>query len=296
MNTGVDISFPHMGIQIENLGKGITISGFTIAYYGIIIALGMVAGLFLARWQAKRTGQDPDFYSDFALYAIIFSIIGARLYYVIFSFDQYKNNLLQVFNIRGGGMAIYGAVIAAVITAILYCRKKKYSFFLLADTACGGLILGQIIGRWGNFMNREAFGGYTDNFFAMRLKESEVAAGNITESIRSHMIVEDGISYIQVHPTFLYESLWNVAVLVLIIIFMKKRKFDGEIFLLYLVGYGLGRLWIEGLRTDQLLVPGTSVAVSQVLSGVLVIAGIIYWVYRRRTLRREKYHDIGDEK
>ncbi|MBP3702721.1 MAG: prolipoprotein diacylglyceryl transferase, partial [Lachnospiraceae bacterium] len=181
MNTGIDISFPHIGIQIENLGKGITIGSFTIAYYGMIIAFGMVAGLFLARWQAKRTGQNPDFYSDFALYAIIFSIIGARLYYVIFSFDQYKNNLIQVFNIRGGGMAIYGAVITAVITAILYCRKKNYSFFLLADTACGGLILGQIIGRWGNFMNREAFGGYTDNFFAMRLKESEVAAGNITE-------------------------------------------------------------------------------------------------------------------
>ncbi|MBP3702942.1 MAG: prolipoprotein diacylglyceryl transferase, partial [Lachnospiraceae bacterium] len=118
-------------------------------------------------------------------------------------------------------------------------------------------------------------------------------AGNITESIRSHMIVEDGISYIQVHPTFLYESLWNIAVLVLIIVFMKKRKFDGEIFLIYLVGYGLGRLWIEGLRTDQLLIPGTSVAVSQVLSGVLVIAGIIYWVYRRRTLRREKYQDTS---
>lgn len=286
MNTGIDISFPHLGIQIENLEKGITIGGFTIAFYGIIIAIGMVAGLLLARCQAKRTGQDPEIYMDFAIYAFIFSIIGARLYYVIFSFDEYKDNLLQIFNTRGGGMAIYGAVIAAVITAIVYCRKKKYSFFLLADTACAGLVLGQIIGRWGNFMNREAFGGYTDNLFAMRLKEAEVAPGNITDSIREHIIVENGISYIQVHPTFLYESLWNIMVLVLILIFIKKKKFDGEMFLLYLVGYGLGRLWIEGLRTDQLLIPGTNVAVSQILSGVLVVGGIIYWIYRRKTLPR----------
>lgn len=284
MNTGFDISFPHLGIQIENLEKGITIGGFTIAFYGIIIAIGMVAGILLARCQAKRTGQDPELYSDFAIYAIIFSVIGARLYYVIFSFDQYKDNLLQIFNTRGGGMAIYGAVIAAVLTAIVYCRKKKYSFFLLADTACAGLVLGQIIGRWGNFMNREAFGGYTDNLFAMRLKEAEVASGNITDSIREHIIVENGISYIQVHPTFLYESLWNIMVLVLILIFIKKKRFDGEMFLLYLVGYGMGRLWIEGLRTDQLLIPGTNVAVSQILSGVLVVGGIIYWIYRRKTM------------
>ena len=284
MNTGIDISFPHLGIHIENLEKGITIGGFTIAFYGIIIAIGMVAGLLLARCQAKRTGQNPEIYMDFAIYAFIFSIIGARLYYVIFSFDEYKDNLLQIFNTRGGGMAIYGAVIAAVITAIVYCRKKKYSFFLLADTACAGLVLGQIIGRWGNFMNREAFGGYTDNLFAMRLKEAEVAPSNITDSIREHIIVEDGISYIQVHPTFLYESLWNIMVLVLILIFIKKKKFDGEMFLLYLVGYGLGRLWIEGLRTDQLLIPGTNVAVSQILSGGLVVGGIIYWIYRRKTL------------
>lgn len=284
MNTGIDISFPHLGIQIENLEKGITIGGFTIAFYGIIIAIGMVAGLLLARCQAKRTGQNPEIYMDFAIYAFIFSVIGARLYYVIFSFNEYKDNLLQIFNTRGGGMAIYGAVIAAVITAIVYCRKKKYSFFLLADTACAGLVLGQIIGRWGNFMNREAFGGYTDNLFAMRLKEAEVAPSNITDSIREHIIVEDGISYIQVHPTFLYESLWNIMVLVLILIFIKKKKFDGEMFLLYLVGYGLGRLWIEGLRTDQLLIPGTNVAVSQILSGGLVVGGIIYWIYRRKTL------------
>ena len=148
MSQGADIAFPHLGITIGHLPKGITIGGFTIAFYGIIIACGMLAGLMLARWQAKRTGQEPDVYSDYAIWGIIFAIIGARLYYVAFSWDAYKNNLLQIFNTRGGGLAIYGGVIAAVLTAIIYCKKKKYSFFLFADTAVPGLVLGQIIGRF----------------------------------------------------------------------------------------------------------------------------------------------------
>lgn len=281
---GIDVSFPHIGIKIANMTKGITVGGFTIAFYGMIIALGMVAGLLIARWQAKRTGQDPDVYSDFAIYGIIFAIIGARLYFVIFSFDQYRDNLLQIFNLRGGGMAIYGGVIGGVLSAFVYCRLKKYSFLKMADTACAGLILGQIIGRWGNFFNREAFGGYTDNFFAMRLKESEVLASNITDPLRQHEIIENGVAYIQVHPTFLYESLWNLVVLILIIVLAKKKKFDGEMFVLYLAGYGLGRIWIEGLRTDQLLVGGTSIAVSQVLSGVLIVLSGAFWVYKRRKM------------
>lgn len=282
---GIDISFPHLGIKIAELGNGITIFGFKIAYYGIIMALSMLGGLIVARWQAKRTGQNPDFYSDFALYAIIFSVIGARLYYVIFSFDHYKDNLLQIFNTRGGGMALYGSVIGAVITAFVYTKKKKYSLALVLDTGVAGLLFGQILGRWGNFFNREAFGDYTDSFLAMRLKLSEVAGSNVTDSMREHLIVEDGIQYIQVHPTFLYESLWNVAVLILVIALIKKKKFDGEMFILYLVGYGLGRFWIEGLRTDQLIVPGTSIAVSQALSVVLVIGGVVYWILKRRKIK-----------
>ena len=184
---GADIAFPHLGIYISSLPKGITIGTFTIAYYGIIIACGMVAGLLLARFQARRTGQDPELYMDFVIYGIIFSLIGARLYYVVFSWDSYKDNLWQIFNIRGGGLAIYGGVIAAVITVAVYCRIKKYSFLLFADTASAGLILGQAIGRFGNFMNREAFGEYTDSLFAMRLKTSQVSASSITAAMREHV-------------------------------------------------------------------------------------------------------------
>ena len=237
-----EIAFPNIGIYIPHLPKGITIGGFTIAFYGMIIAAGMLSGLWLACHQAQRTGQKKEVYTDFAIYAIIFSLIGARLYYVVFSWENYKDDLLQIFNTRGGGMAIYGAVIAAVLTAIIYCKVKKYNFFLLADTAVGGLVLGQIIGRYGNFFNREAFGEYTNSLFAMRLRVDQVNPANITELMKSHMTTVDGVQYIQVHPTFLYESLWNILVLVLILVFTTKKKFNGEIFLLYLVGYALGRV------------------------------------------------------
>lgn len=279
-----EIAFPNIGIYIPHLPKGITIGGFTIAFYGMIIAAGMLSGLWLACHQAQRTGQKKEVYTDFAIYAIIFSLIGARLYYVAFSWENYKNDLLQIFNTRGGGMAIYGAVIAAILTAIIYCKVKKYNFFLLADTAVGGLVLGQIIGRYGNFFNREAFGEYTNSLFAMRLRVDQVNPANITELMRSHMTTIDSVQYIQVHPTFLYESLWNILVLVLILVFTTKKKFNGEIFLLYLVGYALGRVWIEGLRTDQLQIGSTGIAVSQVLSGAIVIVGVVVWICVRRKI------------
>lgn len=279
-----EIAFPNIGIYIPHLPKGITIGGFTIAFYGMIIAAGMLSGLWLACHQAQRTGQKKEVYTDFAIYAIIFSLVGARLYYVVFSWENYKDDLLQIFNTRGGGMAIYGAVIAAVLTAIIYCKVKKYNFFLLADTAVGGLVLGQIIGRYGNFFNREAFGEYTNSLFAMRLRVDQVNPANITELMKSHMTTVDGVQYIQVHPTFLYESLWNILVLVLILVFTTKKKFNGEIFLLYLVGYALGRVWIEGLRTDQLQIGSTGIAVSQVLSGAIVIVGVVVWICVRRKI------------
>ena len=282
-----EIAYPNIGIYIPHLPKGITIGGFTIAFYGMIIAAGMLSGLWLACHQAQRTGQKKEVYTDFAIYAIIFSLIGARLYYVVFSWENYKDDLLQIFNTRGGGMAIYGAVIAAVLTAIIYCKVKKYNFFLLADTAVGGLVLGQIIGRYGNFFNREAFGEYTNSLFAMRLRVDQVNPANITELMKSHMTTVDGVQYIQVHPTFLYESLWNILVLVLILVFTTKKKFNGEIFLLYLVGYALGRVWIEGLRTDQLQIGSTGIAVSQVLSGAIVIVGVVVWICVRRKLGKK---------
>ena len=280
------ISFPNLGIHLENVGQSISVFGFEIAYYGMIIGLGVIAGILMAVHEAKRTKQDPDTYYDLAMYAVVLSVIGARIYYVIFSWDSYKDDLLSIFNIRQGGLAIYGGVITAIIVVFVFARVKKLSFGQMTDTAGLGLILGQIIGRWGNFFNREAFGEYTDNLLAMRLPLDAVRSSDVTELMREHMEVIDGISYIQVHPTFLYESLWNLAVLVGLLLWRKHKKFQGEIFLLYLFGYGVGRFWIEGLRTDQLLIPGMKLPVSQVLAVVLVVVSTFTIVLSRTKVRK----------
>lgn len=292
MFLNMSIRFPGLGIELYDVGTGIDILGFRIAYYGMIIALGMLLGYLVAEWQARRTGQDKDLILDFALYAIILSVIGARIYYVIFAWDEFKDDWISVFNLRGGGLAIYGGVIAAVFTAIVYSKIKKISFWLLADTGCVGLLTGQILGRWGNFFNREAFGGYTDNILAMQLKKSDVATYNITEDILNHIVNLNGTEYIQVHPTFLYESLWNIVLLILILVYTKHKKFDGELILLYFIGYGLGRAWIEGLRTDQLLLWGTNLAVSQVLSILLVIISITILIFKRKKVTINKKSGI----
>lgn len=281
------ISFPNLGIYLENVGQSITVFGFEIAYYGMIIGLGVVAGILMAAHEAKRTKQNPETYYDLAIYAVILSVIGARIYYVVFSWDQYKNDLLSIFNIRQGGLAIYGGVITAIIVVIVFARVKKLSFWQLADTAVLGLISGQIIGRWGNFFNREAFGEYTDNLLAMRLPMDAVRYSDVTETMLEHAEVVDGISYIQVHPTFLYESLWNLGVLLILLCWRKRKKFEGEIFLMYLFGYGVGRAWIEGLRTDQLLIPGIGWPVSQVLAVVLVVVSATLIVMIRSKKKKE---------
>lgn len=285
---GADIIFPHLGITIENLPKGINIFGFNIAFYGLIIACGMLLGYLVALWQARRTGQDGEMYLDLALWGIVFAVIGARAYYVIFSWDYYGKHPSEIINIRGGGLAIYGGIIAGVLTAFVFSKIKKVSFWKLADTGCAGLLTGQIIGRWGNFFNREAFGTYTDNIFAMQIKKSDVLDSNITERIARHLVNIDGVQYIQVHPTFLYESLWNLCVLIIILCFTKKKKFEGQLFDMYLCGYGMGRIWIEALRTDQLKLFGTGIAVSQLLSLVLVVLSATHMAFHFAKLRRKR--------
>lgn len=290
----MDIAFPNLGIYLKNVPKTFTVFGFPIALYGVIIAVGVLAGVLLAAHVAKLEKLDPDIIWDFAIYAIIFSIIGGRIYYVIFSWDRYKDNLLDIFNTRKGGMAIYGAVIAAFLTLWIYCRKKKQSFLQLADICVPGLVLGQVIGRWGNFTNREVFGEYTDNLLAMRLPVEMVRAGDISEKIAAHMT--EGINYIQVHPTFLYESLWNLALLVVMLLYRKHKKFEGEQWLLYLGGYGLGRAWIEGIRTDTLFIPNTTTAVSQVLAITLASISVTADIFIRLHLPKNKTADAAAQK
>lgn len=282
-----DIAFPNLGIYLEKVSSGIDVFGFRIAFYGMIIALGMVLGYLLVEWQAKRTGQNPDLYLDVAFLAIPLGIIGARLYYVIFRWEEFKGNLLLILNLRNGGLGIYGGILMAILTIVVFCKYKKIKISLLLDTACAGLLVGQILGRWGNFFNREAFGGFAgeSNLLAMQLPW-DVAVRHMSSASAAELLplVENGT--ILVHPTFLYESMWNVMLLILILSYTKRKKFDGELASIYVSGYGLGRFWIESLRTDQLLLWNTNIPVSMVVATGMVVIGISYIVVNRWKLRK----------
>ena len=280
-----DLIFPNIGIKFETMSSvAFTLFGVEVYWYGLIICTGILSGLAIAMAVAKKNGQKPEIYSDLLIYALVGAIIGARAYYVAFSWDDYKDDLMGILAFREGGLAIYGGIIGALMATAIYAKVKKMNFFVLTDTAIAGLAIGQAIGRWGNFMNMEAFGGYTNNFFAMAIRTAK--AKYVPESVLAKAVTIDGIEYIQVHPTFFYESMWCLMVLALLLFFYKHRKFDGEVFLLYFVGYGLGRVWIEGLRTDQLLIGRTGFAVSQILSAVLVLGAAAIIIVKRIRIKK----------
>lgn len=278
------ISFPHLGIYLKNVPKSFTVFGFTIAMYGVLIGIGVLLAFTLISKVAKRDGQNPDDYYEMGIWILILGILGARLYYVIFAWEYYKDNLIDILNIRQGGLAIYGGVIVGFVTAILYCRHKKWNIWQKTDTAFTGVLVGQIVGRFGNFTNREVFGDYTDSLFAMRLPVSAVRSRDISEKIAEHITT----NYIQVHPTFLYESFCNLVLLILILSFFKKRRFYGEGTLWYLGGYGIIRFFVEGIRTDQLLIPGTQLPVSQFLGAFLFLAAVAAEIVLRLQIRQGK--------
>lgn len=284
MPESVSISFPHLGIALKNLGNSFSLFGIDIAFYGMIIGCGMILAMALAFRDAKQSGQNVDNYVDLAIYGIIFAIIGARTYYVIFEWSYYKDHLSEIINLRKGGLAIYGGIIAGVLVCLILACRRKLSFWKMLDTGAIGLVTGQMIGRWGNFFNREAYGKDTDSLFAMRIN---IKDPNVSVNVQPGVTVIDN-SYIQVHPTFLYESFWCFCILIFIQCMKRKKKFDGEVFLWYITAYAAGRFFIEGLRTDQLQIGSTGIAVSQLLSAVLVLVGAFLIVYNRIRIQQGK--------
>lgn len=258
MLRGAEISFPMLGDWSVNPPYSFTVFGFEIYFYGVIIAAAFIlAALFCAR-KAAEFGLTSDDLFDLVIWLIPACIIGARLYYVLFKLDYFIANPSKIFSVRDGGLAIYGGIIAGVITGIIWSRRKKIPVFAVGDLAAFGLLIGQAVGRWGNFINREAFGAVTDVFCRMGL-------------------TLPGQETLYVHPTFLYESLWNLAGLIILCILSKlgKRKYDGQFFWSYILWYGLGRAWIEGLRTDSLYIGSTDIRVSQLLAAVSALAALI---------------------
>lgn len=286
-----NINFPNLNIHLDHVGQEISIGSFSIAYYGIVIALGMVLAIMCIIYRAKSCGDNDEDFLDVTIWTIIFGVIGARLYYVIFSWDYYSQNLADIINLRNGGLGIYGGILAGIIAAYIGCKKKNIRFLHFADVVIPGVLIGQIMGRWGNFFNREAFGQYTDGLFAMQLPVNAVRSrSDITVEMLAHAASINGDSYIQVHPTFLYESCFNIAVLILILFLSKRVKFDGELFFIYMFMYGAGRFFIEGLRTDQLTIGATGIAISQVVAVAMMVAAITLSAYQIKLKNKQNRH------
>ena len=273
------ISFPMFGNFSINPPASFQLFGHTFYWYGAIIALGFILGiLYCSRRSKAFAGISSDDLFDYVLWLIPTAIIGARLYYVLFNLPDYLARPADIFKVWEGGLAIYGGIIAGVLLALVWSRKKRIPVGALGDIAMYGLLIGQCIGRWGNFINREAFGRETTAFSRMGL-------------------TLPGRETVYVHPTFLYESLWNFAGFLLLHFWFRKheRKFDGELILLYAVWYGIGRALIEGLRTDSLYITGTGIRVSQLLAGVSAAAAavVLALLYTGKLRPPPRYVDRG---
>ena len=301
------IYFPGPGIGFGNVPSGINVFGFEIKFYGVIIALGFMLALKSAMREAKLSGQNEENYVDFLLVLVIPAILGARLYYILFRLDDFivpgqslKDTLLGMLNLRNGGLAIYGGLIAGTIVVCLFSKKRGIPIPLFGDTITMGILIGQILGRWGNFFNREVFGCYTNSLFAMQIdvtdapydfqcSVADLQARYVNQpqilskimEVRENAVVIDGATYLQVHPTFLYESFFNLLILIFLILYTKHKKFNGEIFFGYGLFYGALRFVLEGMRTDRLFIKGTPIAVSQLFSAIICVASFIAIVVGR---------------
>jgi len=265
-----------------------SVAGFEIYWYAIMIVLGIICAALLAFWYAAKTGQKVSDYLDLLLLGIVLAFIGLRVYYLIFNWQFYRgqNFFLVLINPRGGGLAIYGGIIGALLAGYIISKTKKIPIATITDTAGPSLALGQAIGRFGNFFNREAFGGYTDNLFAMRIRVDQ--AMYTTPTLLEQVYTYGGVEYMQVHPTFLYEAVFNFLLVAALIIYRPHKRFDGEMIFLYMLGYGAARFFIEGLRTDQLIFFGTGLPASQIVSVLfVVIAGVMLFLGYTGRLKRE---------
>lgn len=265
MLRSAQISFPILGDWSIDPPYSFNLFGLEIYFYGVIIALGFILAALYCAKRAKEFGLSSDELYELVIWLIPTCIIGARLYYVLFKLDYFIANPDKIFALRDGGLAIYGGIIAGIIVGIIWCRAKKIRVFAVADLTAFGLLIGQSVGRWGNFINREAFGAQTEIFCRMGL-------------------TVPGFETLYVHPTFLYESLWNILGLIVLHIWSKKgkRKYDGQVFWLYILWYGLGRAWIEGLRSDSLYIGSTDIRVSQLLAIVSAVVSLVILIINAR--------------
>lgn len=280
----VPVSFPGLGLEFNLTREAVFIGPLTIYWYGLIVVSGIALGVAYSIWRAGQFGINRDKYSDMLLCSIAFSLIGARAYYVAFSWDYYKDHLDEIVKIWNGGIAFYGGIIAALLCAYVVCRWWKLSFIRGADAALGGVLLGQSIGRWGNFVNIEAFGGYFDGLWRMTSPAIDNYLHAYPDQFSGFTAEQvQAMTSIPVHPTFFYESAWTMLGFLFIVWYTKRRKFTGELALMYFFINGAGRFFIEGLRTDSLTVGG--IRVSQLLAAAMVVSSTVLWAIAMKKVK-----------
>ena len=296
------IYFPGFNIFFEKVLSAITILNVKIPLYAVCVTGGFILALIIASKEAQRTGQNDEDYLDFFLWLVIPAIAGARIYYIIFNHERFiqpgkslGKTILDMVNIHNGGLAVYGGLIAGVLAGFIFAKKRKINFPLFGDTIALGVVAAQILGRWGNFFNRECFGSYTASKFRMAIPVNYFSSGYfqtlrnegvITSEMLSNQELVKGIACFTVHPTFLYEGLWNLALLIFLLLYRKKKKFDGELAMIYVAGYGLGRFWIEWMRTDSLMIGGLKV--SQVVAAICFFLALAVIVKNRIDIKNGK--------
>lgn len=277
----MSVRFPNLGLEFEYVPVSVRVLGFEITFFGILLAIGMLLGMAFVVLEAKRKKQDVNLYLGMMISGLAGGFIGARFFYVLLSWSVYKTDIMKVFDTRSGGMVFYGGLLGGVLASAVFCHMKKAAFMEMADIAVKGLLIGQIIGRWGNFFNRESFGEYTSNALTMQLPLSNVRAGEVTPWMRENLVTIDNVSYIQATPLFLYESIWCLLLLLLLFVWNRRRLFAGEIFMRYLAGYGFGRFFIEWIRTDKMFLPGTDIAINQAISAGLFLVFTVVVIIKR---------------
>ena len=305
------IYFPGFGIGFGNIPENLNIFGLKIPLYAVVITAGFLLALKIASVEAKKTGQNPEDYLDFFLVLVIPAILGARIYYIIFNLDRFVGKgrgfwgtLWDMINIRNGGLAVYGGLIAGVTAGVIFTRVKKIYLPIFGDNIAMGVLVGQILGRWGNFFNREAFGGFTKSIFRMAIpydyysesfKEYMFVNGITNDQMLKNTELVNNVQCITVHPTFLYEALWNVALLLFIFFYRKRKRFDGELAMIYIFGYGVGRVIVEAARTDSLMIG--PLKVSQLVGIVTAAVALAVMIKNYSSIKKGKEpvcHRVGE--
>lgn len=283
------VRFPELGLDIEHLTTGIELFGLHISFYGILIACAMLLGLLLTKYLAKKSGQNTELYLDFAIFAIVAGIAGARAAYVIQRWSYFKEAPKEILSLSGGGLSFFGALAAALLVAWLFCKRKKYDMRRLCDTAIVGVLLGQIVGRWGDFFNRDMLGTYSEGLLAMQVEARDVNAETLLLS-RQALV---GSDFLQVHPVFLYEIIGNIILFALLLVFYRYKKFPGQVFYTYLLGYGAVRFFTEFFKADTVHLRLASLEINggQLAAAVLMLIGaalLLHGFLKYRGMKKPK--------